>query len=275
MVKTILILVLLICGYTSAQTTRPAFRVGRIDDPAIAESSGIVTSRQHAGVFWTHNDSGNPATLFAIDAAGKTLASFPVAARNLDWEDIAADNAGNLYIADTGNNAGKRKTVAVFQIVEPNPTTKPAAELKITQSWTLTYPAQPFDCESLFVWDKTGYLISKHRNATPAGLYRFSLGPQNAPQVLEKVLDLPTRIPVTSADLSPDGRRLAILTIAGPMLFDLKSPGDVASLAQQPSRSVFFTRPTMEAITFTAEGLLVTDEKRPMYLFRWKDFGER
>ena len=32
------------------------------------ELSGIVASRKHPGVFWAHNDSGNPLELFAIDA---------------------------------------------------------------------------------------------------------------------------------------------------------------------------------------------------------------
>ena len=38
----------------------PMERTGRLDDPAIVEASGIVASRKHRGIFWVHNDSGNP-----------------------------------------------------------------------------------------------------------------------------------------------------------------------------------------------------------------------
>jgi hypothetical protein len=62
--------------------------------------------------------------------------------------------------------------------------------------------------------------------------------------------------------------------VGGPYLFTLAAPGDLASINQNTPQSVFFTSPTMEAIAFTHGGLLVTDEKRPIYLFRWKDFGE-
>ena len=43
--------------------------VGRITDPRIAESSGVVASRLHPGVFWTHNDGGGTKrqVLYAIN----------------------------------------------------------------------------------------------------------------------------------------------------------------------------------------------------------------
>lgn len=278
MAKFLLLFVFLISGSVIAQTTQPAtqpsFRVGRIDDPAIPESSGLVASRKYAGVFWTHNDSGNPAMIFAVDRTGKTLASFKVDARNTDWEDIAIDDAGHLYLADTGNNKGKRTTVNIFQIDEPDPTQKPAGDLKVTCTWQLTYPQKPFDCESFFVWSDVGYVISKDRDGTRAGLYRFPLAAAE-PTVLEKVGDLPIRFPVTAADISRDGNQVAVLSVGGPYLFDLAAVGDVKSMTTRPARSVFFTDPNMEAVTFITEGLLVTNEKRAVMLFRWKDFGPK
>ena len=40
--------------------TPPWQPVGQYTHPDIRESSGIVTSRQFEGVYWTLNDSGNP-----------------------------------------------------------------------------------------------------------------------------------------------------------------------------------------------------------------------
>src|SRR6516225_1863952 len=80
--------------------------LGRFDLRAIPEASGIVKSRRHAGIFWVHNDSGNPSTLFAIRRNGSIVQQFKIAAPNIDWEDIAADGDGHLYLGDIGNNGG-------------------------------------------------------------------------------------------------------------------------------------------------------------------------
>src|SRR5690606_10690255 len=93
----------------------------------VAESSGLAASRSHPGVFWTHNDSGDEAFVFAIDSAGRLLGRVRVTgAENHDWEDIAlapcGDDAGDcLYIADTGNNLGSREEVAIYRVPEPAP----------------------------------------------------------------------------------------------------------------------------------------------------------
>ena len=87
--------------------------------------------------------------------------------------------------------------------------------------YQLTYPQHAFDAESLFLLGENGYIISKNLDMSPAILYRFSLKQFNAPQTLVKVIDLPTRFPVTAADLSRDGTQLAIMTLAGPSVFQL------------------------------------------------------
>src|SRR6478609_424095 len=95
-----------------------------MSDVRIKESSGVIASRRYADVFWTHNDGGGPKkqVLYAIDREGNTLSSFSVIDVTLhDWEDIAIDDDGHLYIGDIGNNDAKRDTLAVYEIDEPNP----------------------------------------------------------------------------------------------------------------------------------------------------------
>src|SRR5688572_15552561 len=96
-------------------------QIGRLDRDKIKESSGIVASRQFPGVFWTHSDKGNAPTIFAIDRSGKLLADFRVDAENDDWEDIATDDSGRLYIGRIGNNDAKEKEIAVYRVEEPDP----------------------------------------------------------------------------------------------------------------------------------------------------------
>src|SRR5687767_13743041 len=81
--------------------------VGRIESPDIRESSGIAPSLCQPDVYWTHNDSGGNAFIFAMSTNGKSLGTWRVTnAKNVDWEDMAAYKGGDgtcyLYIGDIG-----------------------------------------------------------------------------------------------------------------------------------------------------------------------------
>ena len=250
------------------------FKLGRIEHKAITESSGLAASRKHAGVYWTHNDSGNGAFLFAITREGKFLAEYPVAAaRNTDWEAIATDDEGHLFIADVGNNDLKRDRALVYRLDEPDPAAAGpkgrGMTLRVNQVWRLKYPGKPFDAESFFVFQGRGYLISKLLNGKHAGVYRFDLSAAGADgSVLEHVCDLPIRSPVTDASISADGSKLAVMTVTGPNLF--KIDGDVANAARAKSAYVnYFDMGdmNMEGVCFTDEGLLATTEQGQMLLF--------
>ena len=147
-----------------AQNTGVAgvLRTGTIQNGDISESSGLVASRQYPGVLWTHNDGGNQPVLYAITQAGKSLGSYTIIGSAInDWESIAADSGGNLYLADIGDNNGKRKRVAVHRLREPNPGSSGSA--LIEQTWRLEYPGSSMDAESFFVAGGNGYILSKER----------------------------------------------------------------------------------------------------------------
>src|SRR5688572_9205357 len=67
-------------NYPSKEVEPGVIQVGLIQIPAVKESSGIVASRKHPGVFWTHNDGGGSKRqiLYAIDRQGKQLAMYLV-----------------------------------------------------------------------------------------------------------------------------------------------------------------------------------------------------
>ena len=75
----------------------PLEPLGRLDERVIPEASGIVKSRRYPGIYWVHNDSGNPPLIFAIRGDGRIVRSFRVEVPNIDWEDIAIDDQGHLY----------------------------------------------------------------------------------------------------------------------------------------------------------------------------------
>ena len=158
------------------QEIAPGVRlISRISDVRIAESSGVVASRRYANVFWTHNDGGGPKkqVLYAIDREGNTHAAFPVTGPTFhDWEDIAIDDAGHLYLGDIGNNDSKADALAVYEIDEPDPASS-VSFVSPKRGWKLKFPAAPFDCESLFIWKDYGYVISKVFDNERAQVFRF------------------------------------------------------------------------------------------------------
>ncbi len=104
----------------------------------LRESSGVAASRAHAGIAWTHNDSGDP-VLFAVDARGRTAGRVSVTGATVeDWEDISiapCPGGGDcLYVADIGDNDAARGTVTVWRVPEPAPgdaRTAPATAIRL------------------------------------------------------------------------------------------------------------------------------------------------
>jgi hypothetical protein len=252
-------------------TTRPARpyeSIGVITHKPITECSGIIASRKYPGVFWIHCDSGNDPSIYAITREGKLIAEFPVNAKNEDWEDIATDDDGHLYIGDIGG--GKRKHIFVYRIDEPDPTknldnAKIGPKLQVTAAWKLTFPDAPFDCESLFVYKGEGYVISKLFTGLPATIYKFPLEEQKGKIVLEKVTTLPIHSPATAADISPDGKRLAVLTVVGLNIFQID--GDVANAGKVKPAYTRLVNPGLEGCTFVPDGVIVAAESREIFLF--------
>lgn len=134
----------------------------------LAETSGLAASRSHEGVFWTHNDSGGEAAVYAIDSTGTVIGAVHVrAAVNRDWEDIARapcspDGDGDcLFIAETGDNNERYPHVAVFRFPEPDPgdsMTAPADRFRFR------YPDGPRDAEAIFVTAAGIHIVNKGRS---------------------------------------------------------------------------------------------------------------
>src|SRR5437660_6321296 len=274
--KTLLLASLLAASLTSGnaqaepgQEIAPGIRlVARISDLRIKESSGVVASRRYADVFWTHNDGGGPKkqVLYAIDRKGNTRASFPVIGVTLhDWEDLAIDSAGHLYIGDIGNNNGKRDALAVYKIKEPNPQGG-AERISPKRVWNLRFPGAPFDCESLFVWKDDGYVVSKVFNNARAQIFRFPLKETNRTLTLELVATTKIESPVTGADISADGTLLGLVAKDGAYVFRID--GDVTRVSNANPHHTKLKNEHIEGCCFVPGGLLATSERRNVVSFR-------
>ncbi len=189
--------------------------LGRFDLREIPESSGIVKSRRYPDVFWVHNDSGNPAKLFAVDLRGRILGKFAIAVPNIDWEDLAIDDEGRLYIGDIGNNGGVLAIRMIHQFVEPDPGKPSAVPLRPLASSFYAMPRDDrFDAEALIVDGDRAIVVSKRFDDREAELREIPFAPPAPllrPAAARRIGVLPGFIePATGADISADGRLLAV-----------------------------------------------------------------
>jgi hypothetical protein len=199
----------------------PARELCRLSNRDLTESSGLAASRRTPGAYWTINDSGNPARLYAFDQAGTSLGAINVTGvRNHDWEDLASATIGGrdlLLIGDCGDNLSRRTDCSVVVCLEPQLQPAPPATVGTLLVAGFTWEDGPRNCEALAVDPADGiiYLISKMPAEKPCALYRLRTplcgDPPAATYTATKVLDL--TLPVVSAmDIAPDGRRLLVGT---------------------------------------------------------------
>jgi hypothetical protein len=265
------------------ETYGPPRVLGRLDDPAINESSGLVASRNNPSLYWTHNDSGDGPNIYALDEQGARRGTWRVrGASARDWEDIAAGpgpQAGfsYLYLGDIGDNEGRRSEIIVYRVKEP--TIKPAdsssTKLKplVTEDAEvirLRYPDGAHDAESLLVHPVTGdlYIVSKVPFANPIVYKAAAPLNTNGPTTLKRIAEL--NIPslfgglVTGGDISPDGLRVALCDYVDGyelVLGDARAPFD--QIWKQPLKPVDLgKRKQGESIAYRLDGraLLATSE---------------
>jgi hypothetical protein len=241
--------------------------VGRLLVPRLSECSGLVASRQYPGLFWAHNDGGGSKrqVLFGLSRTGELKAEFRLLDVLLqDWEDIAIDDQNRLYVGDIGNNDTQRPELVVHRVAEPNPAAS-GGEIHVQQSWRLRFPGERFDSESLFVWKDHGYLVSKVSKDARAEIYRFPLAPAAGPVTLEFVARTRVESPVAAADLSPDGRYLALIAKSGAFL--LPVDGDLSRAHKEKGYQTRYRHDHIEGCAFVADGLLAVAESRELFLF--------
>jgi len=241
-----------------------AIRTGALQSKSIRECSGIVASREQNGLFWILSDSGNPANLYAIDAEGNLQGSWALNTRNRDWEDIAIDDEGHLYVGDTGNNGHRRDTLLVHRVREPKVDEGKTEPLPIDRTWNLRFPEGRFDCESLFIEGEHGYLISKVYDGAAATLFRFPLNSQAAEVELEKIARLPIRLPATAADLDEHDR---LIVASNTALYRFPPVADWRKLEHTQPAKVAIFQPSLEAICAREETIIGVTEAGDLLRF--------
>ena len=207
-----------------------------------------------------HNDSGAGPTVYAIDSAGASRAALTLDnASAVDWEDIALGpgpdpDVDYLYIGDIGDNRRHRSSVTVYRIAEPpldraeGGMVSLRAEAEVIE---LRYDQRPANAEALLVDPDDGGLFVITKEVGTGGLYRAEAG------VLRRVagVDVGAEALVTAADISADGRSIAVRTYNHGYLWR-REPGESldAALARPPCALKVAQEPQGEALGFDPEG---------------------
>ena len=268
-------------------------RVGTLRSPALKEASGIAASRCRPNVYWTHNDSGDEALLYAIDREGAQLGVWRVASsRNKDWEDIAAfkDSEGKCYllIGDIGNNELEKGELSIYLVAEPSIEDQSAASAKGSPQETAPaevlnyeYPDARRNAETLLVHPSSGdiYVLTKSKKE-PVSVYKlkpdFSGAKQRALKIAEFTVPAVPNGLLTGGDIAPDGKRVVLCDyVYG---YELTLPALAASFddiwKQQSLRFDLGDRKVGEAVAFTSNGnavIAISEElNTPIYLVKRK-----
>jgi hypothetical protein len=236
--------------------------MGKLDVKLVPEASGIVKSRRHPGVFWVHNDSGNRPSLFAIRADGRIIREFRLEVPNIDWEDVAIDDQGHLYVGDIGNNFGALPIRAIYRIDEPDPE-KPAAEpIKATAVSRYALPrGGRFDAESLDYEQGNAIVIAKYLDGREAEIFSVAFDP---PAPLSKPAE-PRSLgrlasfnePATGSDLDTDRTHLAVCSSAVTRVYRRE---DVGKTAWKLLSEVRYPTAQVEGICWDGRDLILVAE---------------
>jgi hypothetical protein len=175
-----------------------------IDDERITESSGLARSMNHKGIWWTINDSGDSARLFAVNAEGKVEAELTYGADARDVEAIGTGTDGKIYIADIGDNVRDQKKVRINVVKEPD--TLEDQKVKYRQ-YDFAYPDGPHNAEALLVEPGTNRLFIVTKEVPKGGIYSLPKGQEpsrDKVNQLARMGDAPAI--VTDGTFTPDGK---------------------------------------------------------------------
>lgn len=207
-------------GFEGKRSDYTVRRVGRMP-AAVPESSGLALAADRL-TLWTHNDSGYDNRLFRISPEGVLVEEVNVnGASNVDWEDIATDGKGNLYIGDFGNNENRRRDLRIYKAANHGRGLVDTIAFSFADQTDFP-PAKPlnnFDAEAL-VWHRDSLLLFSKNRHTRTPMRVYALPDQAGNYSLSPTDSLVLRSMITGADMKPDGKRLALLGYGRLYLFD-------------------------------------------------------
>jgi len=228
------------------------FKIQRTGKTILRESSGLALA-DSSGYYWTHTDSGNEAALYLINQAGDLLDTLALPyLRNIDWEDISRDDAGNFYIGDFGNNANKRKNLLIHKL---NANGEFVGSIHFSYTDQTEFPPAKkkmnFDCEAFFWAEDKLHLFSKNRG--DKCVKHYAIPDEPGTYEVAPTSSIFLRAPITSADINPTTTQFVLLAYGRIYFFDWNN---AEKIFEKPKGKLSFKR------SGTAEGIVYVDENK-------------
>lgn len=239
---------------------------------SLKECSGLVNDGN--GRFWMHNDSGNSAKFYLVDTTCAIIRTINVMnAQNIDWEDIAIDPEGNVYLADFGNNDNNRTDLRILKVAAgqlAGTNNVITTSINISYADQLAFPPADgqklFDAEALIFDNDSLHIFTKDRTSPYLGITRHYVCPAMEGDHVLQPRSMFTLGPlgsfmfsVTGADISPDGSQLALINADRVWLFSNFSGSDYFNGDVRVLNLGFISQ--KEGVTFQNGFLYFTDEQ--------------
>lgn len=215
-------------------------KVGRLS-PSLMESSGL---ENYNGNLITLTDSGNPSKLYTLNSKAQIIDTISFNLINRDWETMATDTSGSIYIGDIGNNANRRKNLLIYKISNAH-----ADSISIVYGDQKRFPPNPdnknFDCEAMFWQGGYLHLFSKNRGKKWVKYYRVSDVPGS--YVLNPIDSIILERQITAADYDPLKNKTMLLGYG--IIYTFDSIG-----IKYPDKAIRFSR------SGQSEGLIIKND---------------
>lgn len=237
----------------------------------LKEVSGVEIAAD--GNIWVIEDSGNKDKIYKVGRDGDIKESLKIDhAKNRDWEDLAKDVNGNLYIGDFGNNDNERKDLLIYKIPKDEMGKKEPNADKIGFKYPLQKDFPPkrdslyFDTEGFFHLNDYLYIFTKNRTRPYSGETLVYRVPDRKGEYEAEFLGTlflcadQDHCSVTSADISPNGNTIALLSYGFVFLLtDFSAP----DFSKSSIKIIDLNTPTqVESVCFVDnKTLLIADEE--------------
>ncbi|TGE14682.1 hypothetical protein [Hymenobacter elongatus] len=197
-------------------------QVGRMAKTEVVESSGLEIANA-TGDLWTHGDGGNTAKLYRITQQGDLLQTLNLELlANNDWEDLTRDEDNHLFVGDFGNNQNKRRNLAIYRL--GGPTLQEVDTIRFSypdqHRFPPKKPGRNFDCEAFYYRQDSLYLFTKNRGEGH-WVKQYVLPARPGTYTARLVDSVQINTWITAADISPDGRTVALLGYGHVYLIDV------------------------------------------------------
>ena len=237
----------------------------------------------NSNLIWMINDSGNKSEVFGVNQQGEIKKIVAVNAQNHDWEDLASDEKGNVYIGDFGNNNQKRKTLTILKIANQdllNTDKVEVAKISFEYPKSKKNKTVSYDVEAFFYHQNYFYIFTKSsakKNFEKTILFKVPnmVGKHVAEFVSEYSFCNSMHCRITAADISKDGKKVVLLNHQAVfVLTNFKEDDFFSGQLQEPPLE---HRSQKEGVCFKDDyTLFITDEysmstKGNLYTFSIKE----